>query len=342
MTHEEKLSAVFANDAAHNGSFYYAVTSTQVYCRPSCSSRSPKPDNIRFFNTAADAEDAGFRPCKRCRPDLLHYQPAQELALQMKQLIDAGFSDKSRVFEELKTLGVSPKRSIEVFKQQFGATPGVYADTLRLQEARRQLLETDTSIVEIAYALGFESLSAFYSFLGKHTGISPGEFRRNARLPAEAQHAVSCVYPTSLGSMTITATDSAVTGVRTVAHIASAECNSNKLTDMAAEQLEEYLRGARTAFTIPLNPQGSAFQQRVWSSLQSIPYGQTRSYKQVAEHIGKPTASRAVGMANNKNPIMIIIPCHRVVGSDGSLVGYAAGLPFKQRLLELEQQHMPY
>ena len=108
---------------------------------------------------------------------------------------------------------------------------------------------------------------------------------------------------------------------------------------MAAEQLEEYLRGARTAFTLPLSTQGSAFQQRVWSSLQSIPYGQTRSYKQVAEHIGKPTASRAVGMANNKNPIMIIIPCHRVVGSDGSLVGYAAGLPVKQRLLELERQH---
>lgn len=339
MTHEEKWTAVEKSDTAYDGKFYYAVKSTGIYCRPSCKSKLPKPANILFFDSKTDAESAGFRPCKRCRPDLINYQPVQDLAQQMKQIMDSGFRDKSAVFEELKRLGVTPKRSIEIFKEQFGATPGEYADRLRMNEARRQLLESDTPIIEIAYTLGFESLSAFYSFFGKYTDKTPGEFRRSSQnsFSLETAADTSFVYHTILGKITIAADTQAVTGICLGEPASPLDYGGNTLTDMAAKQLEEYLSGTRTKFTVPLHPTGSPFQQLVWSALQDIPYGKTRSYKQIAEYIGRPTACRAVGMANNKNPILIMIPCHRVVGSDGSLVGYAAGLPLKQRLLELEK-----
>ena len=344
MTNEEKWTAVSTNDTAYDGKFYYAVKSTGIYCRPSCKSKLPKPSNILYFDTKADAESTGFRPCKRCRPDLINYQPVQSLARQMRQIIDTGFLDKGHVFEELKKLGVTPKRSIEIFKEQFGVTPGEYTDRLRMHEARRQLSESDTPIVEIAYMLGFESISAFYSFFGRYLNMSPGEFRRKARPSSslKTEAGTSFVYHTDVGKIMITADKNAVTGIRFGEPITPLEYRRNMLTDMAAEQLEEYFHGIRTTFTVPLRPSGSPFQQLVWSALQNIPYGKTQSYKQVAEHIGKPTASRAVGMANNKNPVLIMIPCHRVVGSDGSLVGYAAGLPIKQRLLELERKTLGF
>lgn len=340
MTNEEKWNAVATNNAGYDGKFYYAVKSTGIYCRPSCKSKLPDPANILYFDTKTDAENAGYRPCKRCRPDLIDYQPVQNLARQMKQIIDSEFLDKAHVFQELKKLGVTPKRSIEIFKEQFGVTPGAYADRLRMNEARCRLSESDMPILEIAYTLGFESISAFYSFFGRYTDMTPGEFRRNAQISSgmEAEAETSFVYPAALGTITITADRDAITGIRFGEPVMPFKYGRNILTDMAAEQLAEYFSGTRSAFTVPLRPAGSSFQQSVWSALRDIPYGKTNSYKQIAERIGRPTASRAVGMANNRNPILIMIPCHRVVGADGSLVGYAAGLPIKQRLLALERE----
>lgn len=337
MTDEEKRNAVMEGNAAYDGSFFYAVKTTGVYCRPSCASRLPNPDNMVYFAAAAEAEHAGFRPCKRCRPDLTGYQPVRELADKMRQIIGDGFLNKAHVFEELKKLGVTPKRAIQVFKEHFGATPGEYLDRLRIGEAVRQLRETDTPVIDIAFALGFESVTAFYTFFGKFEGITPAAFRKNAGMPAVA--GVSLAYPSPLGKMLITADGEAVTGIRFAGESDTlAGGAGNALTQRAAEQLAEYFAGRRTSFTVPLRPQGSDFQRLVWSALADIPYGQSRSYKQVAVLIGRPSASRAVGMANNKNPILIMIPCHRVVGSDGSLTGYAAGLIIKQKLLELEQR----
>ena len=151
-----------------------------------------------------------------------------------------------------------------------------------------------------------------------------------------AASGTSVVYHTRLGKIVITADDEAVTAIRFGELTAETKYGQSALADMAVEQIEEYFAGKRTKFTVPLSPKGSEFQKRVWAALQDIPYGQTRSYKQIAEQIGCPVASRAVGMANSKNPIWIMIPCHRVVGSDGSLVGYAGGLQLKQFLLDLE------
>lgn len=340
MTQEEKWQAVSTNDVSYDGKFYYAVKSTGIYCRPSCKSKQPNFTNVQFFETGTAAEEAGYRPCKRCRPDLMAYQPVEELAQKIKEMIDAHFLNKAHVFAELKQLGVTNKRAIEIFKEQFAMTPGEYADTLRMNEARLQLAESDQPMIDIAYNLGFESLSAFYALFGKYAEMTPGEFRKKAVQPssAEPKQDIGFIYPTDFGPVTITVNQYGVTSVRFGEPAVSFPHERTRMTDLAAEQLEEYFSGKRTKFTVPLCPAGTPFQQSVWSALREIPYGSLRSYKEVAEHMGRPTASRAVGMANNKNPILIMIPCHRVVGADGSLVGYAAGLPVKQRLLDLEKE----
>jgi len=338
MTNEEKWNAVLGSDAAQDGRFFYAVKTTGIYCRPSCASKLPNAENTLFFDTALQAEKQGFRPCKRCRPDLLTYQPVLELAGKMRDIIDAGFLDKAHVFEQLKNLEVTPKRAIQIFKEQFNATPGEYLDTLRIEEVKRLLTETGTPVIEIAFALGFESTTAFYTFFGKLTGVTPAAFRKNDRVQKE--QSTSLAFDSAMGQMVITADGEAVTGIRFArASDILEEGEGNVLAHRAAEQLKEYFDGRRVHFTVPLRPSGSDFQQLVWSALADIPYGQVRSYKQVAGMIKRPSASRAVGMANNKNPILIMIPCHRVVGVDGSLTGYAAGLAIKQKLLDLEQGH---
>lgn len=338
MTAEEMGSAAAANDAAYDGRFFYAVQTTKVYCRPSCKSKRPNPENIRFFTTAAEAEAAGFRPCKRCRPDLQEYLPARDYASEMKRIIEAGFLEKTAMFDKLKRLGVSPKRSIEIFKSEFGMTPGEYADELRIREARRRLTETDEPILDIAFSLGFESASAFYALFGKAENVPPAEFRKAAArsLPQGAAY----TYPTALGAITIETDGRAVTGLRFGGDASASPLGRNALTDQAAGELQEYFAGRRTAFSVPLRPAGSPFQLRVWEALREIPYGQTRSYSEIAKSIGRPAAARAVGTANRKNPIAVLIPCHRVVGADGSLTGYAAGLKIKQWLLELERNNI--
>lgn len=342
MTREEKLKAVAENDTNYDGKFYYAVKSTGIYCRPSCKSKKAKAENIEFFETGEEAEKSGYRPCKRCRPDLIDYQPVLEIAEKMKCLIDNGFLEKEQIFSDLKKIGVTPNRAIQIFKEKYETTPGEYADSLRIREACFRLAETETPVVEIAYALGFESIPAFYAFFQKHMKETPAAYRRNKKNPSQSQTngITSFIYDTVLGKATISCNGDAITAVRLGAYEVPAEYRRTELTGHAATQLDEYFTGQRRSFDVPLCPEGTPFQKSVWAILQTIPYGETRSYKQVAEMIGKPSASRAVGMANNKNPILIMIPCHRVVGSDGSLVGYAAGLKVKERLLLLEKENI--
>jgi O-6-methylguanine DNA methyltransferase len=245
---------------------------------------------------------------------------------------------KSRVFRELKGLGVTPGRAARIFRDRFGLTPEGYADLLRAREARRGLSEDGLPVLEVADSLGFESVPAFYAFVRKHTGETPGELRRGGGFPRAAKG--SCwVYDTAIGEITIAADGVAVTALAFGERKELAELRRTELTDRAASQLAEYLAGKRRDFTVPLAPEGTAFQRSVWNALLAIPYGETRSYGQIAALIGSPKASRAVGMANNRNPIAILIPCHRVIGADGALVGYGGGLDLKRRLLALERGH---
>ncbi len=317
----------------HTKKGYYGVTTTGIFCRLGCPSRPPLKKNTVFFDTPEQALAAGFRPCKRCRPDLADYRPAAGLAAQIKAALDADGGLRSTA--ALDGLGLSQRRMSEVFREQYGVTPAKYADGLKADAAKR-LLADGTPVLDAALQLGFESVSAFYAFFHKHAKASPGAYRRGK---AEDTDTHSGVYRTAIGPMRIASDGGAVTSVSYAPDAAPDTCAPDALTDEAARQLEEYFAGRRQQFTVPLRPRGTAFQQAVWQALLTIPYGHTRSYGQIAAQVGNANASRAVGMANNKNPLMVFVPCHRVVGADGSLVGYAAGLDVKRRLLELERQH---
>ena len=332
----QKWRAVAESDKECDGKFFYAVRSTKIFCRPSCNSKPPLRENVEFFDTAEDAITAGYRPCKRCRPDLIHYKPALELAERVKDTIDNLFADKAALSQELVALGVSRRHMTEIFANQYGQTPNEYLNVRRLETAKMQLDDERCTILEIALSLGFESLSSFYAFFKKHAGVPPGDYRRRN---ATAAGGSFFTYDLAFGKISIAADGGGIVAVQFADHLETYGARqSNRTIDTAARQLDEYFSGRRKAFELPLAPAGTPFQQKVWAALQHIPYGETQSYKQVAGMIGNPNASRAVGMANNKNPLLVVIPCHRVVGADGSLVGYAASLETKKQLLELEQQ----
>jgi len=179
LTDQAKYDAVLQNDESFDGTFVYGVETTKVFCRPSCKSRIPKRKNVRFFDDAEQAAKSGFRPCKRCRPDLLIYQPGREAAEKIKQLIERFFKEKSDLSAELLSLGFSAHRIAEIYKEEYGQTPVQYADSLRIDEAKRLLETSDDDIVDIAFASGFGSVASFYRAFKKNTGYSPAKYRSN-------------------------------------------------------------------------------------------------------------------------------------------------------------------
>ncbi len=178
MTGDEKWSAVAANDASCDGAFFYAVKSTGIFCRPSCKSKPPLRDNVLFFDAATDAREAGFRPCKRCRPDLLEYRPVQEIAEKMKTAMDQCFAHRQALDSEMKNLGVTQRRAGEIFKERYGVTAREYMGAMRLCAAKEKLIQTREGIADIAFAVGFEGVSSFYRFFTAQEGMSPGAYRR--------------------------------------------------------------------------------------------------------------------------------------------------------------------
>ena len=336
MDDKQKWTAILNNDKSFDGRFFYAVTTTGVFCRPSCASKAPLEQNVQFFDTVQQAQEAGFRPCKRCRPDLAAHDPALEIAEKAKAEIERSFSQRDLLSGELDGMGLSSHRLTEIFQAQYGLTPAAYADRLRLQAAKERLDGSGNSVLEIALSLGFESVSSFYGFFHRHAGLAPGSYRH---LQRRAEKQPGFLYELSFGKTVIAAEGPNVTVIKFTDGVGlQALHGSCAETDLAARQLEEYFAGRRRDFDFPILPAGTPFQQQVWRALREIPYGQTVSYGGLAARIGNPKASRAVGMANNKNPLMVVVPCHRVLGANGALVGYAAGLEIKERLLRLERE----
>ncbi len=178
MSFDEMYNAVLQNDESYDTVFFYAVKSTGIYCRPSCKSKAPKPENVEFFKTSDEARSAGYRPCKRCRSELLDYKPMKEIALKLKNLIDDMFADVKDLNTQMDKLGLSRKRMVEVFKDEYGVTPSGYVADLRYKEARRLLEQTDNEIIDVAYSVGFGSLSAFYKFFKERADMSPAAYRK--------------------------------------------------------------------------------------------------------------------------------------------------------------------
>jgi AraC family transcriptional regulator of adaptative response/methylated-DNA-[protein]-cysteine methyltransferase len=337
----EMERAFFAKDASYDGLFFTGVRTTGIFCRPSCPARKPRRRNIEFFPSVDRALFAGYRPCQRCRPleaDGRHPEWAQRLLA----MIDAEPDRRIRT-AELRSLGLTPERVRRHFRRTFGMTFDAYCRARRLGGAFESLRE-GANLDSAAVDAGYESLSGFREAFGRHFGAPPGR--------ARAGECIRVAWlPTPLGPMVVGATDEglcllefsdrrmlerqlSILGRRFKVPLVPGE---HEHLRRAKLQLAEYFAVKRREFEIPLHVVGSEFQQKVWRALQEIPYGETRSYRDLARAVRSPDAVRAVGQANGMNRVAIVIPCHRVVNADGRLGGYGGGLWRKQRLLALEQ-----
>lgn len=339
----EAWRAVVARDARHDGRFVYAVRSTRIYCRPSCPSRRPLRENVSFFATPNDAEDAGFRACLRCTPRAESTGgPAIERAVQY---LDAN-SDRVISLSELAShAGLSAWHLQRSFKRTIGMTPKEYQDARRVNLFKTRLRAGDT-VSRATYEAGFGSSSRVYERADELLGMTPAAYRRGGA-GVEIKYSIA---DTSVGRVLVATTDRGVCAVELGA--SDAEVERALRADFPNAQLERNDRGHRAwvrgvldriehprrapSADLPLDISGTAFQQRVWQALRDIPTGERRSYREVAEAIGNPRAVRAVARACATNRLAVVVPCHRVVREDGSLAGYKWGGNRKRRLLEDE------
>lgn len=336
----EMYRALIERDASYEGIFFVGVRTTGVFCRPTCAARKPRQENVEFFSTARDALSSGYRPCKRCRP-LEHNGSAPQWVRDLLQQVD---QDPSRRWRDadLRALQVDPVRLRRWFKTHHGMTFHAYLRARRLGRAL-ELIRDGADLTDTAYESGYESPSAFRDAFEQLFGATPGRSRRT-----EVVHLTRLLTP--LGPMLAGATDRGIcllefsdrrmleTQLRRMARLLGAKPvpGLNEHLRSVEMELESYFDGTLKSFSVPLVLPGSGFQRAVWSRLQRIPYGETLSYGQLALDIGRPGAQRAVGRANGDNRVAIIVPCHRVVRSDGTLCGYGGGLWRKKALLEHE------
>ena len=340
---DPRWASVIARSAAADGTFFYSVTTTGVYCRPSCASRVARPENVRFHRTREDAEKAGFRPCKRCKPD----QPAlieQHAAMVTEacRLIEA--SQGAPTLEDLaKQAGVSPFHLHRVFKAITGVTPREYAAAHRGDRVRKELGRAG-SVTAAIYQSGYNSNGRFYGESQQVLGMTPTVYRAGGA-DADIRFAVG---ECSLGSILVARSELGVCAIllgddpdalaRTLqdrfprASLIGGDAEFEQLV----AQVVGFVEAPGLGLDLPLDVRGTAFQQRVWQALQEIPAGSTASYTEIAGRIGSPKSVRAVAQACAANPLAVAIPCHRVVRHDGGLSGYRWGVERKRALLQRE------
>ncbi len=337
--------AVVARDPTRDGEFVFAVSTTGVYCRPSCPARRPRRNNVTFYSRPEQAEKAGFRACLRCRPRALSGNPQSDLAKEVCRYIEQHL-DESITLERLgKAFRQSPFHLQRRFKAALGITPREYADSCRLRLLKRNLQAGD-NVTRAMYDAGYGSSSRLYEKTASQLGMTPDKYRRGA-IAATVRYACA---DSPLGRMLIAATDRGVCaiqfarsdgelieGLKREFPFAARKPDEGGLKAWIAALLSK-MSGKELSAALPLDIRATAFQRRVWTYLQSIPFGATQSYSQVAKGIGRPTASRAVAWACATNPVAVAIPCHRVVREDGNISGYRWGVERKKALLELEQR----
>jgi AraC family transcriptional regulator, regulatory protein of adaptative response / methylated-DNA-[protein]-cysteine methyltransferase len=340
----EAWAAVVGRDRRFDGRFVYAVHSTGVYCRPSCPSRRPLMANVAFFDDAAAAERAGFRACKRCRPRASSAPNGAAAAVRKAAaFIDAHAGERITLAALASETGLSPFHLQRVFRRELGVTPREYQQARRLDRLRVQLRRGET-VSRATYDAGFGSPSRVYEQAAR-LGMTPAVYRRGG-VGLQIRFAI---VPSPLGQLLVATTAKGVCTVslggtdaqlerRLRAEFPRAVVDRDDEGSLAkvAGRVVAHIRGDGPAHDLPLDVRGTAFQQQVWRALLAIPYGETRSYADVAAAIGQPTATRAVARACATNPVAVVIPCHRVVRSDGGLGGYAGGVERKERLLVVE------
>ena len=341
LTFEEKYAAIGRQESLYEGLFVTAVKTTGIFCRPSCRARKPKAENVVFYDTAQQALAHGYRPCKVCRP----MEPEAATPDYIHRLIKELEHDPyTRIKDyDLRQKGLEPSRVRRWFKRHHNMTFQAYQRMLRINAAFKQIQNGD-AISHSAFDNGYGSLSGFNDCYRSIFGASA----KNTR----DREVINIVrFSTKLGAMYACATQKGIclleftdrrmleTEFRDLSKRLNAVIlpGQNEFLDLVQKEVHAYLAGEILQFTVPLHTPGTEFQQTVWRLLQDIPYGQTLSYAEQAKRLGKPKAVRAVANANGQNRVAFIIPCHRVIGSDGSLTGYGGGLPRKQFLLDLER-----
>ncbi|MDO5643667.1 MAG: trifunctional transcriptional activator/DNA repair protein Ada/methylated-DNA--[protein]-cysteine S-methyltransferase [Paracoccus sp. (in: a-proteobacteria)] len=336
-------AALTARDPAYEGRAYVGVISTGIFCRLTCPARKPLARNCRWFATPRDALAGGFRPCKRCHPQGATAEGDAAVS-RLRAMIEA---EPARRWTEsdLADMGYDPSTIRRAFRRHFGMTFLQMARNLRLREGARRVAQGD-AVIEAQLDAGFDSASGFRQAFARLFGHPPAAMRGAGGLVADW-------IETPLGGMIAVADDNALHLLEfsdrkalkeQLARLSKAAggrigLGQSAITAETARQLADFFAGKRARFDLPLAPHGTAFQRRVWEALRAIPAGQTRSYAELARAIGQPTASRAVAGANASNGIAIVIPCHRVIGADGTLTGYAGGLWRKEKLIAAERAY---
>jgi AraC family transcriptional regulator, regulatory protein of adaptative response / methylated-DNA-[protein]-cysteine methyltransferase len=344
LTNDIMYKALVDKDAGYEGIFIAAIKTTGIFCRPTCTARKPKKNNVEFFKTAKEALLKGYRPCKICNP----LEKPGTTPSYIKDILNELDSNPSTKFKDhdLIQKGVEPSKIRRWFLKNHGITFHAYQRMFRINSAFKKIQQGE-SVTSVAFDAGYESLSGFNDSFKSVFGVTPSKSK-------DKQIINSTRLETPLGTMFASAVEKGIclleftdrkmleTELKTLAEKLNAVIvqGANKHFDILKRELDEYFDGKRKEFTVQLYTIGTDFQQSVWRFLQTIPYGSTTSYKKQSIALNKPGAVRAVAGANGMNKIAIIIPCHRVIGEDGNLTGYAGGLWRKKWLLDLEKSNL--
>jgi AraC family transcriptional regulator of adaptative response/methylated-DNA-[protein]-cysteine methyltransferase len=333
---QEAWSAFERRDRKWDGRVIGAVKTTGIYCKPSCPARRPKRENVEFFASPDEARTAGYRPCLRCKPDEVGRD--REAVAKAARLIEQA-EEAPNLAELAAAVGYAPHHFQRLFKRDLGVSPAEYAKALRTQRAQGAL-KANGRVTDAIYDAGYAGPSGFYSDAKERMGMTPSAWRDGGRGATIRW----TTFDSPLGQMLIAATDKGIcrltfddseASLRRLfpkAEIVRDEGGLKPLVEGALVAMERPL----AAPDLPIDVAGTAFQEAVWRELRRIPLGETRSYAQIAAAIGQPKAVRAVGTANGDNHVAVLIPCHRVIRSDGTLGGYAGGLDRKRQLLDAE------
>jgi len=336
--------AVLARDSAADGAFVFGVRSTGIYCRPSCPARRPGRAQVVFFGVPEAAEQAGFRACRRCRPaDQAAADPAVEAVRQVCRLIEMAAEGPPTLTALGGQVGLSPAHLQRTFKRVLGITPRQYADACRLGRLKAELRE-GADVTGALYGAGYGSSSRLYERAPAQLGMTPATYRRGGG----GMTIGYTIVDSPRGRLLVAATDRGVCAVSLGDADADLEAalrqeypaatirRAGRTLGPAVQAILRHLRGETAAIDLPLDVQATAFQWQVWEALRAIPYGSTRTYREIAASLGRPQAARAVGRACASNPVSLLVPCHRAVGTDGSLTGYRWGVDRKRALLAQE------
>lgn len=341
LSFDQMYQASYEKNSDLEGVFWMAVKTTGIFCRPTCTARKPKPENVEFFDNTKDAILKGYRPCKVCKP----LENPDETPVEIQKLMDELSVNPETKFKDIDLVerGLQPITVKRWFRKHHGMTFHAFQRTFKINSAFKKLQQGE-NVLDVALENGYESLSGFNDSFKNVFGVSPKNSKMEKiidvkRIETPLGTMVACANENGICMLEFSDRKALPTELKDISKHFDANIvqGENPHFKTLEKELEEYFEGKLKDFIVPLAPVGTDFQKKVWEILRTIPYGTTRSYQQQADILGNPKAVRAVANANGLNKISIIIPCHRVIGSNGTLTGYGGGIWRKQKLLELEK-----